>query len=215
MPGLNYSYNVALRAFERNSGQAAEASTGRADAGTADLRSEKLLRDEPDRRQAAQGARLRRGRAARVRAAAAEPDRPADPARLLPPARVHVYPRRGRQDELRRARLGRRPDRSVAARHGGRARRSTRTSGRTSSSSPATRSTPTTSPRRCSRCSTALGIELMGQAELLSDALPARRRRPGQGGVPRRAEAAGFATIAEFVTQTRSQDPKRGPARAS
>ncbi len=39
-----------------------------------------------------------------------------------------------------------------------------------------------------------------------ADALPARRRRPGPGAVPRREAPEGFSTIAELVTQTRSQD---------
>ena len=72
--------------------------------------------------------------AAELRVAARDRRRPADPARLLPQAA-----RRGRG----RARIG---DDIVASAI------PAPTSGRTSCSSPATRSTPTTSPCRCSTC---------------------------------------------------------------
>ena len=115
----------------------------------------------------------------------------------LPPAGVHLPGRRRGQEELRRPRLGRRPDPRVAARHRRRRRRST----------------PNVRPHQLFLTGdqiyaddvvaamlpmlNRLGNELIGGARAAADALPAegRRREPG-GATSARPKQPGFATLA-------------------
>ena len=144
-PGVNYSYNVGLAPFDQGAAQAAKLDPTKLTP-TADLRSEQLLRNQPI--------------AGRPHLALGYDEGELPGFALPPPALtdlrilhgscrrpgVHL-PGGRRHEELRRPRMDRRPDPRVAPRHGQDVAVRRQTSGRTSCSSPATRSTPTTSPR--------------------------------------------------------------------
>ncbi len=113
LPGRNYSYNLGFQVKPVPNAMPIDPDTIAPDA---DLRSLKLLADGTVERPQAPGARVRRRRAARLRAPARRADRPAVAARQLPAPRLRRR-RRRRQGELRRADLRRRPDPDVPPRH--------------------------------------------------------------------------------------------------
>ena len=214
-PGLNYSYNVGFAPVQPgyDGDKPLEGRRARRRPYRPTSSSEGLLREPADRRPAAQRARLRGGRAAGLRAPAGVADRPADPPRLLPPAGVHVPGRRrGRQSFDGLAWV----DDLILEWRRGTARRppSTPTCGRTSSSSPATRSTPTTSSAAMLPMLNRVGNELVGRTEMLPTSYPPKNDAGEQAGLRRRAEPAGLR-LARGVRQGPRDDGRTTRSRSS
>ena len=211
-PGLNYSYNVGVRALRshgarrRRSARPGDARRRPADLSPRGCCATGRSTAGRTRRSATTQASCPASRCRR------RAHRPADPARLLPPAGLHLPGRRRRQEELRRPRLGRRPDRRVAPRHGD-----------------ATAFDANVRPHQLFLTGDQIYADDVVAADAAdaqpgrqradrrrraaADALPAEGRRREQGGVRRRAEAAGLRRRSRS-SSSRAADG-RGPARGA